>query len=100
MPVLEKKKDSTVQAFNKPVRAAQPFNPSYLGGRDQEDHGLRPAWAKSSWERPHLNRAQWYMSVIPSTAGKSKIGGQTGQKVRPYLQNNQSKKGLEAWLKW
>jgi hypothetical protein len=25
--------------------------------------------------------------------------GQPGQKARSYLQNNQSKKGLEAWLK-
>jgi hypothetical protein len=23
-------------------------NPSYSGGRDQEDHGLKPAWANSS----------------------------------------------------
>jgi hypothetical protein len=22
-------------------------NPTHLGGGDQEDHGLRPAWAKS-----------------------------------------------------
>jgi hypothetical protein len=24
------------------------FNPSYLGGRDQEDHSLKPTWANSS----------------------------------------------------
>jgi hypothetical protein len=24
----------------------------------------------------------------------------SGKHGRPYLQNNQSKKGLEAWLKW
>jgi hypothetical protein len=23
-------------------------NPSYLGGRDQEDHGSRPSWASTS----------------------------------------------------
>jgi hypothetical protein len=36
---------------------AHAYNPSYLGGRDQEDHGLKPAWANSS-ERSYLkNRA-------------------------------------------
>jgi hypothetical protein len=25
-------------------------NPSYLGGRDQEDHGLKPAWTNSLQE--------------------------------------------------
>jgi hypothetical protein len=27
---------------------AHTCNPSYSGGRDQEDHGLKPAWASSS----------------------------------------------------
>jgi hypothetical protein len=26
---------------------AQTYNPGYLGGRDQEDQSLRPAWANS-----------------------------------------------------
>jgi hypothetical protein len=26
------------------------YNPSYLGGRDQKDQGLRSAWANSSQE--------------------------------------------------
>jgi hypothetical protein len=42
-------------------------NPSYLGGRKQEDQGCRPAQAT---------------------------------KVRPYLKNIQSKKGLVEWHKW
>jgi hypothetical protein len=25
-------------------------NPRYLGGRDQEDHGSKPAWANSLWD--------------------------------------------------
>jgi hypothetical protein len=29
---------------------AHACNPSYLGGRDQEDHGLKPAQASSSWD--------------------------------------------------
>jgi hypothetical protein len=24
------------------------YNPNYLGGRDQEDHSSKPAWANSS----------------------------------------------------
>jgi hypothetical protein len=36
----------------------QAYNPSYLGGRDQEDHGLNPAWANSS---------QDHVSKIPNT---------------------------------
>jgi hypothetical protein len=27
---------------------AEAYNPTYLGGRDQEDHHFRPAWEKSS----------------------------------------------------
>jgi hypothetical protein len=29
------------------VPVAHASNPSYSGGRDQEDRGLKPAWAKS-----------------------------------------------------
>jgi hypothetical protein len=42
----------------------------------------------------------WHVPVIPATMGnlKEKNGGSAwlGQKIRPYLPNNQSKKGLEA----
>jgi hypothetical protein len=31
------------------------YNPSYSGGRDQEDWGLKPAWANSS-TRPYLEK--------------------------------------------
>jgi hypothetical protein len=30
------------------------YNPSYSGGSDQEDPGLKPAWAV--WERPYLKK--------------------------------------------
>jgi hypothetical protein len=29
---------------------AHACNPSYSGGRDQEDCGLKPDWANSSWD--------------------------------------------------
>jgi hypothetical protein len=36
-------KDRSIQA---PV--AHTYNPSYLGGRDKEDQGSKPAWADNS----------------------------------------------------
>jgi hypothetical protein len=32
------------------VPVAYTCNPNYLGGRDQEDRGWKPAWAKSLWD--------------------------------------------------
>jgi hypothetical protein len=37
---------STFKTILQPV--AHTYNPSYSGGRDQEDHGLKPAGANSS----------------------------------------------------
>jgi hypothetical protein len=61
---------------------AHACNPSYSGGRDQEDCGSKPAWANSS-ARPYLKKSftklrlvEWLkakaMSSSPSTA-KNKI---------------------------
>jgi hypothetical protein len=40
---------------------AHAYNPSYLGGRDQEDRGLKPTWANSSQDpiskKSHHERA-------------------------------------------
>jgi hypothetical protein len=41
----------------RPVQVTYSCNPSYLGGRDQEDHGLRPAQANSSQD-PILKNTQ------------------------------------------
>jgi hypothetical protein len=30
------------------MQVAHACNPSYSGGREQEDHGLKPVWANSS----------------------------------------------------
>jgi hypothetical protein len=44
--------------------------------------------------------ARWCVPIIPDMAVSRECGrGWFGQKLRPYLQNNQSKKGLEVWLK-
>jgi hypothetical protein len=32
----------------KECAGGSPCNPSYSGGRDQEDHGSKPAWANGS----------------------------------------------------
>jgi hypothetical protein len=53
-------------------------NPSYSGGKDQEDHGLKPAWAnslrdsilKKSNTKKWLVVANW--SSKPSTTNKTK----------------------------
>jgi hypothetical protein len=40
------------------VLVAHAYNPSYLGGRDQEDCGSKPAEANSSWEPIFKNPSQ------------------------------------------
>jgi hypothetical protein len=44
-----------LRKFNKPVLVAHACNPSYSGGRDQEDRSSKPAQANSSREL-HKNR--------------------------------------------
>jgi hypothetical protein len=46
---------------------AQSYNPSYLGGENQEDQGSRSAWAKSSQDPISTNKSwkQWCVPVIP-----------------------------------
>jgi hypothetical protein len=60
---------------------AQACNPSYSGGRDQEDHGSKPA-LENSFARPYLEK----------THHKNRAGGVTqgeSPKFKPpqYLKN-------------
>jgi hypothetical protein len=67
------------------------YNPSCLGNKDQEDHSLRPVWAKSD---PILTN-DWASPVIPGV-WEAHIGLYSGwprHKVRPSLKNNIHKKG-------
>jgi hypothetical protein len=50
---------------------AHAYNPSYSGDRDQEDRGLKPAWANSSWDpiSEKLNPALECRSVVEHTWG-------------------------------
>jgi hypothetical protein len=78
--------------------------PSYLGGRDQEDHGSRPTLVKK-FTRPHLNRngwAWWHKPIISATVGSTNTRTmiQASQAKSETLSQKQPKqKGLEAWLK-
>jgi hypothetical protein len=36
-----------LQKIKRRVPVTHTYNPSYTGGRDQEDHGLKPPWANS-----------------------------------------------------
>jgi hypothetical protein len=76
-------------------------NPSYSRGGDWEDDGLRSAWAKVS-KTPLQPIKSWKWEnrlVIPTTGGSvnRRVTVQASHmNVRPYLKNNQSKKGLVA----
>jgi hypothetical protein len=63
-----------------PGLVAQTYNPSNSGGRDQEDHGLKPAPANSS-KRPYLEKTQ------KKTGG---VAQGVGPEFKPY--NCQKKK--------
>jgi hypothetical protein len=51
---------------------AHACNPGFLGGRDQEDHSLKPAWA-NGFSRPYLENTQ------------NKRAGEMAQVVKQYL---------------
>jgi hypothetical protein len=64
------------------VLVAHTCNPSYSGGRDQEDHGSKPAWTNSSRDpslkKPYHKKGlvEWLkvktLSSNPNTAKKKK----------------------------
>jgi hypothetical protein len=62
---------------------AHPCNPSYSGGRGQEDHGLKPFWANSSQD------------PISKTLYKNKAGGvaqREGPEFKPQYCKKKKKK--------
>jgi hypothetical protein len=56
------------------VPLAQSCNPSYLGGRDQEDHGSKPVQANSSWDP---------ISKIPNTKRADGVAQGVGTEFKP-----------------
>jgi hypothetical protein len=53
-----------------PGAVAQAYNLSYSGSRNQKNHSLKPARAKSSQDPISTNSWTWWlMPVIPGTQG-------------------------------
>jgi hypothetical protein len=65
-----------------PSRApvAHTYNPSYSGGRNQEDHGLKSVWENSSWD-----------SISKKTLHNKGLTF-SGSRCRPWVQNPNCKK--------
>jgi hypothetical protein len=65
---------------------AQTCNPSYLGGRDQEDQGSKPAQAKSSRDpiskKPFTKKKKKMKALSSSLSTAKKKGG--GTEVSAY----------------
>jgi hypothetical protein len=56
-----------------PDVVAHAYNPSYSGGRDQEDHILKPAWANSPRdpiEKPNTKKGLTVVQVIEYLSSK------------------------------
>jgi hypothetical protein len=67
------------------VLVARTYNPSYSGGRNQEDHDLKPAQANSFWDP---------ISKKPIT----KKGWWSGSRCRPWVQTSvPPKKKKKSW---
>jgi hypothetical protein len=56
--------------YKSPGAVAHAYNPSYLGGWNQEDHSSRPAWANSSQD-PHLQNNQSKMDWRCGSSGRA-----------------------------
>jgi hypothetical protein len=72
---------------------AHACNSSYSGGRDQEDHSLKPTWANSSQDP---------ISKIPSQIRASEVVQGVGPKFKSqYCEKKKKKKKREnVWIFW
>jgi hypothetical protein len=59
LPLLKTNKQAKKKKNFSRAPAAHACNPSYSGGRDQEDCGLKPALGKQ-FERPYLKKKHLY----------------------------------------
>jgi hypothetical protein len=64
-----------------PAPVAHACNPSYSGGRDQEDCSLKPAWANSSQD-----------PILKSPVSKNWTGGVAQGEVPEFKQKQKKKK--------
>jgi hypothetical protein len=67
------------------VPVAHAYNHSYSGGRNQEDHGSKPAWADCS---------QDLISKIPNTNRAGGIAQGVGPEFKPWYCKKKKKKVL------
>jgi hypothetical protein len=75
--------------------------PSYSGGRDQEDHSLRPSQTR---RKTPISHAKWSVSAI-QLCRRHKLEdhspGWSGRKAQdPIWKSNIKHKILKVWLKW
>jgi hypothetical protein len=70
---------------------AHACNPSYSGGRDQEDRGSKPVWANSSWDPISKNPSHTHAHTHTHTH-THKIGLVECLKCRPWIQAPELKK--------
>jgi hypothetical protein len=63
----------------------QSCNPSYSGGRNQENHTLRPAWVKNFWDPISTNKSGmwWHPPVILALQGS--INGRITVQASPGI---------------
>jgi hypothetical protein len=97
-PAWDRYPDPISKVNKKPGMAAYTCNPRYLGGRDGENHSLKPARVKSLQNPISTNKK---LSVVVTTCHPTYPGSVTrrivvqsglGINMRPYLKINQSKK--------
>jgi hypothetical protein len=55
------------------VLVAHACNPSYSGGRDQEDHGLKPVQGNSSRDSPYLEKLFTKIGLVEWLKVKAKV---------------------------
>jgi hypothetical protein len=72
------------------VLVAHACNPSYSGGRDQEDRGLKPAWANSSRDP---------ISKIPLTKRAGGVPQGVGPEFKPQY-HKKRENVLNASISW
>jgi hypothetical protein len=75
------------------VPVAHTCNPSYSGGKDQEDHGLKPAWANSLLD-----------PILKNLEQKKRAGGVAqgvGPEFKPqYCEKGRKKRGGSLLRRW
>jgi hypothetical protein len=82
--------ESMNKTYDNQVSVVHACNPSYSGGRDQEDRDLKPAQANSSWDPIKKKKSQkragsWLMPCLA--------------RVKPWVQmQSHQKKKSAAWM--